>query len=150
VASAPVMAKAVAAPAAAGAQAVPARLLPKQIERIEAYSTGGMALLGERIAAAREALQTAPDEALTIELYRTLNTDPARIERFLIRARGLKTLPGVYVIPLTRSPPTRVWVVYGVFATRAEAEDAVRNLPQPYHQDFPLTLRAFAELRGAL
>jgi|GEM_PF-174976 len=150
VASAAVMAKAVATPAPPGAAAVPARLLPKQIERIEAYSTGDMALLGERIAAAREALQTTPDDALTIELYRTLNTDPARIERFLIRARSLKTLPGVYVIPLTRSRPTRIWVVYGAFATRAQAEDAMRRLPQTYHQDFKLTLRRFADLRDAL
>ena len=125
-------------------------LLPKQIERIDAYATGGQPLLGERIAAAREVLQTAPDDALTIELYRSLNTDPARIERFLIRARGLETLPTLYVVPLTRSPRTRVWVVYGAFATREQAEEALRRLPQTYHQDFKLTLRRFAELRGAI
>jgi MSHA biogenesis protein MshM len=131
-------------------QVVPARLLPKQIERIEAYDTRGMRLLGERIAATREALQTTPDEAFSIELYLTRNTDPARIERFLIRARGLATLPGVYVIPLTRSAPTRVWVVYGAFATRAAAEEAVRRLPEVYHKDFGLALRDFAALRGAI
>ncbi|MDX1374809.1 MAG: SPOR domain-containing protein [Burkholderiales bacterium] len=109
-----------------------------------------MALLGERIAATREALQTAPDEAFTIELYRTLNTDPARVERFLVRARGLATLPGIYVVPLTRPAPTRVWVVYGAFATRDEAEAAMRRLPQAYHQDFKLTLRTFADLRGTI
>lgn len=143
------MAKAV-AKSPLGTESVPARLLPKQIERIEAYATAGQPLLVERIAAAREVLQTAPDEALTIELYRTLNTDPARIERFLIRARGLETLPELYVVPLTRSPRTRVWVVYGAFATRGEADAALRRLPQAYHQDFKLTLRRFAELRDAL
>jgi len=131
-------------------QAVPARLLPRQIERMEAYDTHGMRLLGERIAATREVLQTTPDDALTIELYLTLNTDPARIERFLIRARGLATLPEVYVIPLTRSAPTRVWVVFGAFATRAAAEDAVRRLPEVYHKDFGLALRDFGALRGAI
>jgi MSHA biogenesis protein MshM len=143
VAAAPLMAK-------VAPQVVPARLLPKQIERIEAYDTRGMRLLGERIAATREALQTTPDEAFSIELYLTRNTDPARIERFLIRARGLATLPGVYVIPLTRSAPTRVWVVYGAFATRAAAEEAVRRLPEVYHKDFGLALRDFAALRGAI
>lgn len=133
-----------------GTEGVPARLLPKQVERIDAYATAGMPVLAERIAAAREALQTAPDDFLTIELYRTLNTDPARIERFLIRARSLKTLSELYVIPLTRPAPTRIWVVYGVFATRAEAEEAMRRLPQTYHKDFPLTVRTFAELRGAI
>lgn len=149
VASAPLMARALTTPAPE-ADRVPARLLPKQIERIEAYSTDGMPLLSERIAATREALQKVPDESLTIELYRTLKTDPARVERFLIRARGLKTLPELYVIPLTTSRPTRLWVVYGAFAKRAEAEAAMRRLPQVYHQDFKLTLRPFAELRGAL
>lgn len=143
------MAKAV-AQSPLGTESVPARLLPKQIERIEAYATAGQPLLVERIAAAREVLQTAPDEALTIELYRSLNTDPARIERFLIRARGLETLPELYVVPLTRSPRTRVWVVYGAFATREQADAALRRLPQAYHQDFKLTLRRFAELRDAL
>jgi len=144
VASAPVMEKAVAA------EVVPARLLPKQIERIEAYSTGGMPLLAERIAAAREALQSAPDDALSIELYRTLNTDPARIERFLIRARGLGTLSGIYVIPLTGRGPTRVWVLYGVFPTRAGAAEATQRMPQQYHGDFQLRLRDFAELRKTI
>jgi MSHA biogenesis protein MshM len=143
VAAAPLMAK-------VAPQLVPARLLPKQIERIEAYDTRGMQLLGERIAATREVLQTTPDESFTIELYLTLNTDPARIERFLIRARGLATLSEVYVIPLTRSAPTRVWVVYGAFPTRAAAEDAVRRLPAVYHKDFGLALRNFGALRGAI
>jgi len=135
---------------AVAAEAVPARLLPKQIERIEAYSTGGMPLLAERIAAAREALQSAPDDALSIELYRTLNTDPARIERFLIRARGLGTLSGIYVIPLTGRGPTRVWVLYGVFPTRAGAAEATQRMPQQYHGDFQLRLRDFAELRKTI
>ena len=145
----PLLAKALTTPAPA-ADSVPARLLPKQVERIEAYSTEGMRLLSERVAAAREVLQTVPDEALTIELYRSLRTEPARVERFLVRAQGLKTLSGLYVIPLTRSKPTRVWVVYGAFPTRAEAEAAIKGLPQVYHQDFKPILRRFAELREAL
>jgi len=144
VASAPVMEKAVAA------EAVPARLLPKQIERIEDYATGGMPLLAERIAATREVLQSAPDSAFSIELYRTLNTDPARIERFLIRARGLATLSRIYVIPLTGRGRTRVWVLYGVFPTHAEAQEAAERLPQQYRGDFQLRLRDFAELRKTI
>lgn len=135
---------------AVAAEAVPARLLPKQIERIEAYSTGGMPLLAERIAATREVLQSAADDAFSIELYRTLNTDPARVERFLIRARRLGTLSRLYVIPLTHPSPTRVWVLYGVFETRAEAQEAAKGLPQQYRGDFQLRARDFAELRKTL
>jgi len=115
-----------------------------------AYDTRGMPLLGERIAATRDVLQTAPDEALTIQLYRTLNTDPARVERFLVRARSLKTLHGMYVIPLTRPAPTRLWVVYGAFATRAQAEEALRRMPEQYHKDFQPALRSFEEVRRTI
>jgi len=148
VAATPLLAKAV-APQSASAP-VPARLLPKQIERIEAYATNGMPILGERIAATREVLQTAPDTTYTIELYRTLNTDPARIERFLIRARDLGALSEVYVLPLTASPRTRIWVVYGLYASRSAAEEALSRVPVQYHKDFQLVIRDFVELRRPL
>ena len=150
VAQTPLAAKAAEPEPAKPSTPVPARLLPAQIERMEAYDTRGMTLLGERIAATREVLQTAPDGAVTIQLYRTLNTDPARVERFLDRARSLKTLPGIYVIPLTRPAPTRIWVVYGVFATRAEAEEAFRRLPEQYHKDFQPVFRDFGEVRRTI
>lgn len=143
VASAPVMQQAV----AASGTAVPTRLLPKQIERIEAYETRDMRRLIERIAATREVLQSAPDTAHSVELYLTLNTDPARIERFLIRAQGLGTLSQIYVIPLTGAQTTRVWVVYGNFPTREAAAEAAQRLPQSYRNDFHLTVRDFAQLR---
>ena len=109
-----------------------------------------MPLLEARIAATRELLQSAPDQACSIELYLTLNTDPARIERFLIRARGMKSLSNVYVIPQTAQPRTRVRVTYGFFGSRKEAQDAIPQVPAKYRDDFQLVIRDFKELRGAL
>jgi septal ring-binding cell division protein DamX len=129
---------------------VAVRLRPEQIQRIETYSTRSQPLLVERIAATRDVLQTAPDSAYSVELYLTQNTDPARIERFLRRARTLVLLSDVYVIPLTDRKPTRVWVGYGVYGTRAEAEAAAQGLPSKYKKAFDTVVRDFAELRRSL
>jgi len=126
------------------------RLRPEQIQRIETYSTRGQPLLVERIAATRDVLQTAPDSAYSVELYLTQNTDPARIERFLRRARDLGLLSDVYVIPLTDRKPTHLRVVYGVYGTRAEAEAAAQGLPSKYKKAFDTVVRDFAELRRSL
>ena len=138
------------------AQALPAatpvaeHLRPEQLRRIDAYATQGQPLLVERIAATRELLQRTPNAAYSVELYVTVNTEPARVEGFLRRARDLVPLSNVFVIPLTNGKPIRVWVVYGVFATRAEAQQAARRLPPKYKKAFSTAVRAFPELRRPL
>jgi type II secretory pathway predicted ATPase ExeA len=122
-------------------------LRPEQLRRIDAYATGGQPLLVERIAATRELLQRTPDAAYSVELYVTVNTEPVRVEGFLRRARDLVPPSTVYVIPLTNGKPVRVWVVYGVFGTRAEAEDAAQRLPPKYKNAFSTAVRDFAALR---
>jgi len=139
-----------ATPAPATANSAAEKLRPEQLRRIEAYSTRGQPLLVERIAATREVLQRTPDAAYSVELYLTLNTDPARIERFLMRARDLVGLSNVYVIPLTGGGRTRIWVIYGIFDSVAEAEAAAQRLPPKYREAFRTVVRDFAELRGSL
>jgi hypothetical protein len=107
-------------------------------------------LLVERIAATRDALQRTPDAAYSVELFLTVNPDPARIERFLMRARGLVSLSDVYVIPLTGARNTRIRVVYGIFDSRREAEAAAQGLPPKYKKAFQTIVREFAELRRSL
>jgi MSHA biogenesis protein MshM len=149
-AAAPSTAKAPASAAPASTPVVAAGLLPTQIQRFDAYATGGMRLLKERIAATRNMLQTTPDGAFCVELYISDKTDPARVERFLMRARDLVPLSEIYIVPLTATKPTRIWVVYGVYRTRAAAEEAARRLPPKYQKAFPLTVRDYAELRQPL
>jgi type II secretory pathway predicted ATPase ExeA len=135
-------------PAAPPALELPATQLdPDRALRIERYPAAGQRLLSERIAAARTILERAPDEGYSIELFVTDNTDPARMERFLLRARELVPLEQVFVIPMSGGNPYRLRVVFGDFPTRDEAAAAEMRLPPRYQQAFRTSLRSFAELR---
>jgi septal ring-binding cell division protein DamX len=107
-------------------------------------------LLADRLAATREILERADDERYAIELFVTENTDPARMERFLLRAREIVPLEALYVIPVAAGGQYRLWVVYGDFASREEAAAAERRLPPRYQQAFRTAPRSFGELRRQL
>ena len=126
----------------------PAPLLSReQAKRMQGYDAGGERLLGERIAAAQALLEREPDGRYSVELFITDNTDPARMQRFLSRARDLGLLPEVYVIPLASGRRYRLRVVYGDFPDRAAALEAERRLPPKYQKAFRTTPRSFADLR---
>jgi MSHA biogenesis protein MshM len=126
----------------------PAPLLsPAQLQRLEGYDTAGQRLLAERIAATRELLASASGEHYAIELFVTDNVDPARMERFLLRARDMVPLEDVYVIPTLVGGRYRVRVVYGDFAGVQDARAASRRLPPKYQREFRLTAQSFDELR---
>jgi type II secretory pathway predicted ATPase ExeA len=126
-------------------------LTSEQQQRLAGYSPARQPLLTERLAATRETLARMPDERYALELFNTDNTDPARMERFLLRARDLVPLESVFVIPLAAGGGQyRLRVVYGEFASRAEALEAARRLPPKYQQAFHALARSFAELRGQI
>ena len=131
-------------------QAVAAHLNSEQARRLERYSTAGHRLLSERIAATREVLARAPDDGYSIELFVTDNSDPARMERFLLRAREYVPLEEVFVIPMEAAGQYRLRVVYGEFRNRDEAAAAGKRLPPRYQQAFRTSLRSFGELRGQI
>jgi len=133
--------------ASAPSRPQPAQLNDEQALRIERYSPAGHRLLAERIAATREVLARAPDEGYSIELFTTDNTDPARMERFLLRARELVPLGEVFVIPMALAGRYRLRVLYGEFATRDEAAAAGQRLPPRYLEAFRTAPRSFGELR---
>ena len=120
-----------------------------QLQRMGRYKAEGQPLLTERLAATREVLAQAPDDAYALELYVTDKIDQERTERFLARARDLVPLSDVYVIPIVGNP-TRLWVVYGRFPSRQEALDAQKGLPPKYQREFKSVPRSFAEIRHAL
>ena len=138
------------APKAAPPPAAASLLNHEQLRRMERYDSRGQPLLGERIAAARELLDRESDERYSIELFITDNTDPARMEGFLTRARDLTLLPDLYVIPLASGRRYRLWVIYGDFPDRAAALEAERKLPPKYQKEFRATPRSFADLRRPL
>jgi type II secretory pathway predicted ATPase ExeA len=121
-----------------------------QARRLAGYSPAGQKLLAERLGASREILERAGDEQYALELYVTDNADPARMERFLIRARALVPLEEVYVIPIAAGAQYRLWVIFGEFSTEEEARAAARRLPPRYQQAFRVSPRSFRELRDAL
>jgi MSHA biogenesis protein MshM len=128
----------------------PAQLTPGQVRRLAGYPAAGQKLLGERLAATVELLARADDDAYALELYSTDNTDQARMERFLMRARDLVPLEDVFVIPVAARGSYRLRVVLGEFDTREQALDAAKRLPPKYQRAFDPSPRTFAELRKAL
>jgi type II secretory pathway predicted ATPase ExeA len=128
-------------------QSAPSLLDADQARRIEGYTPAGNRLLAERLAATRDALLRAPDEAHSIELFVSTNSEPARMERFLLRARELVPLEELYVIPMEWGGQYRLRVVYGSFATADEAAAAEKRLPPKYQQAFRTSIRSFGELR---
>jgi type II secretory pathway predicted ATPase ExeA len=128
----------------------PPKLAAEQARRIAGYSPGPQRLLAERIEATREVLQTSPDEHYALELFVTENTDPARMERFLLRAREMVPLEELFVIPMAAGKAYRLRVVFGDFPNRDEALAAERRLPPKYQDAFRAAPRSFAELRGQI
>jgi len=126
------------------------QLSEDQMRRLGGYSPGKQRLLAERLAATREMLERADDERYAIELFVTENTDPARMERFLLRAQEMVPLEELYVIPVAGGGQYRLWVVFGDFASREEAAAAGRRLPPRYQQAFRTAPRSFGELRRQL
>ena len=128
----------------------PTHLAPGQVRRLNGYPAAGQKLLAERLAATVEVLARAEDDQYALELYTSDNSDPARVERFLARARDLVPLSDVFVIPLANDGAWRVRVVLGRYDTREQALDAARRLPPKYQRAFQASPRTFAELRQAL
>ena len=114
------------------------------------YSPARQPILAARLAATREILDRVPDERYSLELFITDNTDPARMERFLQRARDLVPLEELLVIPLGAPGQYRLRVAYGQFDSREAALEAARRLPPRYQQAFRALPRSFAELRGQI
>jgi MSHA biogenesis protein MshM len=126
-------------------------LTPAQSQRLQGYSPGGQPLLRERLGATRELLDHAGGERYSLELFVTDNTDPARMERFLARAREMVSLSDVYVIPMFAGGGRyRLRVVYGSYETPALAEAAKQRLPPKYQREFHITAHSFEDLRQRL
>jgi MSHA biogenesis protein MshM len=150
--AAPLPEKAAEAQAPAPPEAAPAsRLSEAQARRLAGYSPGGQRLLGERIAASRELLGRAPDSSYALELFNTDNVDPARMERFLQRARDMVRIEELAVIPMAAGGGEyRLRVIYGRFDSRDAALEAGTRLPPRYQEAFRAVPRSFAELRSQI
>ena len=126
------------------------RIGAESAKRIAAYRLGANTLLKARIEETLDRLEREPDGSYSIELFATDNSDPARVERFLIRAKGLVSLDNLFVVPQPSGERYRIRVTYGRYADRDSAVQAMEQLPAKYKQAFQPEIRTFAELRAAL
>jgi len=121
-----------------------------QTRQIDGYPAGANKLVRERIAATRARLEIEPDTHFSIELFTTDNWDPARMERFLVRARELVPLGEIYVIPSSGPRRYQMRVAYGAYSSREAAIQAQERLPPKYRQAFQSELRTFSDLRKGI
>jgi type II secretory pathway predicted ATPase ExeA len=129
----------------------PQLLDPEQVGRMQGYSPGPQRLLAERLSATREMLESSPNGHYALELFVTENTDPARMERFLLRAREVVPLEELFVIPMAVGGKAyRLRVVFGEFSSVAEALAAEKRLPPKYQAEFRAAPRSLAELRSQI
>jgi MSHA biogenesis protein MshM len=125
-------------------------LTPEKLRRLEGYAAGRHPMLQDRIAATRERLESEPDSSYSIELFITENSDAARTERFLARARDLVPLSEIHVIPVATTSRYFLRVAYGAYPSKEAAAEAAKRLPPKYQSAFRFELRSFAELRAAI
>jgi type II secretory pathway predicted ATPase ExeA len=137
-------------PEPAPAAPPPPLLAEAQERRLLAYATGGNRLLQERIAATREALARTPDSSFSLELFTAENSDPARMERFLLRARDLVPLEGLHVVPVLAGQRYQIRVLYGTYESRDRALEAAQHLPPKYQRAFRIVPQSFQDLRNAV
>jgi MSHA biogenesis protein MshM len=126
------------------------QLSEEQMRKLAGYSAAGQRLLGERLSATRELLERVQDERYAIELFVTENSDPARMERFLLRARQMVPLEELYLVPVAGDGQYRLWVLFGDFANREDALSAAKRLPPRYQEAFRPAPRSFGDLRRQL
>jgi MSHA biogenesis protein MshM len=88
---------------------------PASVASFPELALEGYALLGQRVAAARELLGTRPEESYSVQLFLTNDIRPARMERFLRRARELIDLDRIYVYPTRTGGQPNFTVLYGSF-----------------------------------
>ena len=93
-------------------------------------------LLQQRLAATQEMLGKRDKNSASIQLFYTEDTQPARMERFLARAKTLGKLSEIYVLPARISGKDDFRVLYGAYPDIKAARDGIQQLPQRYKEAF--------------
>jgi hypothetical protein len=127
------------APAKPAAQTKPAAKVPAATSTNSKLSNLPP-LLTQRLEAARTMLAGLGKGGVSIQLYYTEDVRPARMERFLIRARNLGVLDHIYVLPIKIKGKDGFRVLYGSYPDTASARDGIRHLPKRYQNAFAATL----------
>jgi len=97
-------------------------------------------LLEQRHAATKTMLSQIGKGGVSIQLYYTNDIRPARMERFLIRAKKAGTLSDIYIVPIRINRKNGFRVLYGAYTNDAAARIGIKKLPKRYKDAFALTL----------
>ncbi len=97
-------------------------------------------LLQQRFAATREMFAKAGKNSVSIQLYYTEDAQPARMEGFLTRAKGLGKLSEIYVLPITLNGKAGFRVLYGYYPDIEAGRAGMEQLPQRYRKAFAPSL----------
>jgi type II secretory pathway predicted ATPase ExeA len=97
-------------------------------------------LLEQRIAATKSMLNQIGKGGVSIQLFHTESTSPARIERFLSRAKGIDKLTEIYIVPVKINGKSHYRILFGAYTNSEAARAGIKNLPQRYKDAFAPTL----------
>lgn len=107
----------------------------------------GHSLLEQRVDATKKIMATVDNNYYSIQLFKTENIQPDRMERFLARAQNLINLSDLYVHPLNNEGQAKFRITYGIYPSHDQASAAMDELPQKYKTSFHPELYTFGELR---
>jgi hypothetical protein len=105
-------------------------------------------LLRKRLDAMRDALGSAPKGSASIQLYYTENTQPERMEGFLMRAKKLGKLEEIYIQPFKLEGKAAYRALYGIYANNVAASAGISQLPPRYQEAFAPTLYLLDDARS--
>ncbi len=111
---------------------------PKALENQQISASGS--LLEQRLEATKTMLAQVGKNGVSIQLFYTEDARPARIERFLTRAKSLGKLSEIYILPIKINGKESFRVLYGAYANNEAARAGIKNLPKRYKDAFAPTL----------
>ena len=107
-------------------------------------------LLQQRFTATQEMLAKYDRDSASIQLFYTEDTQLARMERFLERAKNLGKLSEIYVLPLRVNGKDGFRVLYGAYPDINAASAGTQQLPERYKKAFAPTLYPLSNAQTVL
>jgi type II secretory pathway predicted ATPase ExeA len=107
-------------------------------------------LFEQRMAAGKRLIEQATSTSAgqgktvaSIQLFYKEEIQTARIENFLVRAKGLGKLSDIYLLPAKFGNKDGMRVLYGAYSSVDAARNAVKELPKRYQESFTVTIYTF-------
>ena len=107
-------------------------------------------LLQQRIEATQKMLAQHDKNGASIQLFYTEDTQPERMERFLMRAKGLGKLSEIYIMPIRVNGKDGFRALYGAYPDITAANAGTQHLPERYKKAFAPALYLLGDAQTAL